>query len=204
MPRLLLSDGVFEREYEEAHWVSSVRRRHIESVTTHFPGFRIWYQTRWAVAWLGKLKPGGQEYEVAVVFNHGGLFEDIEVKSQTPDVYVLSPALQSRPDSYIPHLYRSTWARRLCLFWPGGQEWDFSMGIGESIIPWASEWLMNYEFWRVIGEWPGPGKDHPQTPPEPTKAQRFPQASDTERHLRHLDRCLLAEMGYLLRRYHGF
>lgn len=205
MARLFLSDGVFESEREAALWLRSVRRLHLESVEAHFPTFRVWYQTPWTIAWRGRLCPGGREYEVAVVFTHGGLFDDIEVGYQSPDVYVLSPALQNRPDGYIPHLYHSNWGWRLCLYWPMGREWNSFMGIGESIIPWASEWLMNYELWRVIGEWPGPGKEHPRTPPEPTEDEHKPApSSGANGRSRHLDRPLFAEMGYLLRRYHGF
>ena len=31
------------------------------------------------------------------------------------------------------------------------------MNIAETIIPWASEWLLHYEIWLATGEWQGGG-----------------------------------------------
>jgi hypothetical protein len=75
---------------------------------------------------------------------------------QQPAVRVLDPVLQPRPDAdALPHIYAEG---DLCLFAPG--EWNSSMAIGRTIIPWASEWLLHYEIWHAAGEWTGGGR-HP-------------------------------------------
>ena len=46
----------------------------------------------------------------------------------------------------------------LCLYYPS--EWNSTMNISDTIIPWISEWLYYFEFWCITGEWYGGGK-HP-------------------------------------------
>ena len=46
----------------------------------------------------------------------------------------------------------------LCLYYPG--EWNSTMNISDTIIPWISEWLYYFEFWSITGKWCGGGK-HP-------------------------------------------
>ena len=46
----------------------------------------------------------------------------------------------------------------LCLYYPC--EWNSTMNISDTIIPWISEWLYYFEFWCITGEWHGGGK-HP-------------------------------------------
>ena len=33
------------------------------------------------------------------------------------------------------------------------------MALSRTIVPWAAEWLLNYELWRFVGEWLGGGHD---------------------------------------------
>jgi hypothetical protein len=74
---------------------------------------------------------------------------------QMPQVFVLDPPLQSRDGSAaIPHMYDRA-KGQICLHLP--EEWDPSMRITETIIPWTSEWLFHYELWRAGGEWLGGG-----------------------------------------------
>ena len=70
-----------------------------------------------------------------------------------PAVRVCDPDLKVRPGaSALPHVYPGD---ELCLNYPG--EWDSSMSVGHTILPWASEWLLHYEIWLATGEWTGGG-----------------------------------------------
>lgn len=76
-----------------------------------------------------------------------------------PRVYVTSPLLVDRPDAEIPHRHSDG---SLCLHLP--DEWDSTMVIAETIVPWAALWLYHYELWHATGEWHGGGA-HPTLRP---------------------------------------
>ena len=40
---------------------------------------------------------------------------------------------------------------KLCVFHPS--EWNSSMYLAESFIPWIVTWLNTYEYWQLTGEW---------------------------------------------------
>jgi hypothetical protein len=71
-----------------------------------------------------------------------------------PSVFVEEPALQERDGKKAPHLYRNN---SLCLYLPGAKEWDDSMLLADTILPWTSEWLLHYEIWLGTGKWHGGG-----------------------------------------------
>ncbi len=77
-----------------------------------------------------------------------------------PDVFVLAPDLKilagGRP---LPHVY-STDPIRLCLHYPKYREWDDTMFIADTIVPWTHLWLIYFEHWLATDEWLGGGK-HP-------------------------------------------
>lgn len=75
-----------------------------------------------------------------------------------PTVRVRQPVLQLRPDAAeLPHVFTGD---QLCLNLPG--EWNPAMSIGDTIIPWAAEWLLHYEIWLACGEWTGGGVHLPK------------------------------------------
>jgi hypothetical protein len=77
-----------------------------------------------------------------------------------PAVRVRDPALELWPGTgALPHVYPGD---ELCLNYPG--EWDSSMSVGHTILPWASEWLLHYEIWLVTGEWTGGGVHQDKDP----------------------------------------
>jgi hypothetical protein len=77
-----------------------------------------------------------------------------------PTVTVLDPELELHPgDSRLPHVYASG---ELCLNLP--DEWAPGMSIGQTILPWASEWLLHYEIWLASGKWTGGGMHPPKGP----------------------------------------
>jgi hypothetical protein len=67
-----------------------------------------------------------------------------------PDIFVLKPRL--------PHTYSG---KRLCLYYPGVGQWRGDMMLSKTIVPWISEWLLNYEIWLTTGKWCG-GGIHPR------------------------------------------
>jgi hypothetical protein len=86
-------------------------------------------------------------YTVQIAYRHG----------DRPITHVRNPALRPRPDtSGLPHVYTGD---ELCLYLPG--EWNPSMPIAYTILPWASEWLFHYELWLATGDWSGGGHEPP-------------------------------------------
>lgn len=114
------------------------------------PQFRV---VRWRgpeVSWLGDITPtaSSEKYQVRITYRLG----------LPPQVYIVSPELQNAPDGTpTPHTYPG---KRLCLYFPEAKEWDSSMAIGRTMVPWAALWLYFYEVWLATGKWEGGGK-HP-------------------------------------------
>jgi hypothetical protein len=69
-----------------------------------------------------------------------------------PAVRVLD-TLETREGKSLPHVYRGG---TLCLYESG--DWNGSMSLAESIVPWTAEWLANYEIWLATGDWHGGGE----------------------------------------------
>lgn len=104
--------------------------------------------------WSGPLRGFQMMYHVAVQWDwrsHGSI----------PFVFILAPELFPRPgESYenIPHLIFNSEkpeGSALCLFDPEGREWNSTMLIADTTLPWASEWLHHYECWHLDGVWRG-------------------------------------------------
>lgn len=82
----------------------------------------------------------------------------IEVrKNCVPQVQVVSPMpLPKAPGKKeYEHINHPQHLQYLCLNVRG--EWTPDMRISDTFVPWASEWLLNYEYWLVTGEWEGGG-----------------------------------------------
>jgi hypothetical protein len=60
-----------------------------------------------------------------------------------------------------PHVYLGS-GDPLCLFYPAAREWNSTMLISRTIIPWACEWLLHFEAWLFTKEWDGGGTLHSQ------------------------------------------
>src|SRR2546429_678112 len=110
-----------------------------------FPDARCWI-SRSELKWEGTLTPSAlsRDYLVRVTYS----------LNDSPDVEVLHPALEMREGKKPPHLYKGD---KLCLCLPRTGEWDMSMLLSETIIPWTSEWLLHYEIWFATGDWRGGG-----------------------------------------------
>lgn len=99
--------------------------------------------------WKGILVPTplSNSYEVKISYQPGN----------SPKIYALSPRLFVPAGKILPHVYDHE-KQRLCLFYPLGKpDWNASMCIAHTIVPWASEWFFYYELWLATGEWLGGG-----------------------------------------------
>lgn len=110
-----------------------------------YPDSRV-VRTLQQLTWLGRLTPSPycSTYEVLVDHRLG----------EAPLVYVSRPRLQLVGGHELPHVY--SW-NTLCLYLDD-REWDPSLLIADTLVPWASEWLYFYEAWVATeGEWFGEG-----------------------------------------------
>lgn len=99
--------------------------------------------------------PLSRTYRLRIVFRQDG----------TPLVFVVEPDLTELAEGRkLPHVYEQKPAR-LCLYLPRAQEWNRSMKISATIVPWAILWLFYFEEWLASGEWKGGGV-HPEVPRE--------------------------------------
>lgn len=75
------------------------------------------------------------------------------------EIYVINEKLQiAERRNSLPHVY-STEKQKLCLFTYANNDWNDTMSISSTIIPWTSEWLYFYEIWLINGDWLGGGHD---------------------------------------------
>ena len=82
------------------------------------------------------------------------------------DVYLLEPEIDVTRRMEI-HTYGMKYHQhykkellKLCLVRPMKNEWDTSIALMDSYIPWAAEWTEFYELWKLTGAWHG-GGEHP-------------------------------------------
>jgi hypothetical protein len=96
------------------------------------------------VIWVGQLQPTAvsPSYKLRMAYRTGEMTR----------VHVLDPILDPGHRDRLPHVYDGD---RLCLYTPG--EWDRSMQIATTIIPWTAEWLFHYELWKATDHWAGGG-----------------------------------------------
>jgi hypothetical protein len=122
--------------------IVSILRQGVD-LSAMIPGSRLKMEST-KLDWTGILRPTRRSVLYEVSLTYSLCFE--------PEVRVLYPALVPRA-GFLPHYYHDT--ERLCLYDAGKHQWDASMMIGDTIIPWTSEWLYFYEFWRGTGNWFG-------------------------------------------------
>ena len=111
--------------------------------------------------WTGHVEPHLTRYKLEIRYAVGNF----------PEVRVLTPALTRLPgnaEGALPHVYPPADDPTLCLFDPSADQWDFSMSIAETTLPWACDWIVCYEFWLITGVWRGGGR-HAGDPPSPRK-----------------------------------
>jgi hypothetical protein len=108
------------------------------------------------------IKNDGHYFEVIIKLRPTSLSELYDVKicygnNKGIDIYVVNKKLKvAEKRKKLPHVYSHD-KQKLCLFSYGENEFDRTMSISSTIIPWASEWLYYYELWLIDGEWLGGG-----------------------------------------------
>jgi len=95
-----------------------------------FPGSEVSLGKDIRLIWEGHITPTplSQTYRVKVDYRLGN----------RPNVTVLEPPLTRYDEQSIPHVFSGN---KLCLFMYKYFEWNDSMRIDETIIPWISLWL---------------------------------------------------------------
>lgn len=103
------------------------------------------------IRWLGKCRPQFVTYTI-----------EIRYKLWTwPKVRVIAPELARLPENSegaLPHVYPPADDPTLCLFDPEKHEWDPTMYIAHTTVPWSFDWLACYELWLMTGRWTGGGR----------------------------------------------
>ena len=114
------------------------------------------------VLWTGVIQPTAlsREYKVTIKYTI----------NKSPICIINAPDFKSlADDKAIPHIYPNDTnirGTKLCLFLPKLKkknkisEWQPTMFVADTIIPWASSWLFYFECWLSSGEWQGGGVDH--------------------------------------------
>ncbi|WDE02378.1 hypothetical protein [Thalassomonas actiniarum] len=126
------------------------------------PGTVVIIDNDKTVQWEGILKPTpfSREYRVVIKYT----------LSHPPVCIVKDPDLSAlAEDRKIPHTYQNQTGikgTQLCLYLPvikkknKVSEWQPTMFLADTILPWASVWLFYYEFWLHSGVWDGGGVEH--------------------------------------------
>lgn len=115
-----------------------------------------------SVEWIGELQPTifSRKYKVRIEYT----------LSSKPVCSVIEPCLEKLAlGKPIPHTYPNASdipGTILCLFLPKIKkvnrvsEWQSTMFVADTIVPWASIWLLYFEFWLGDGAWEGGGVEH--------------------------------------------
>lgn len=127
------------------------------------------------VAWFGDLTGFERTFHLFVQYGLP-IPGRRELHRVMPEVRVLRPRLvpnwAAAEEAPLPHVYvdkDDVPGSPLCLFDPRLGEWDGSLLIARTTIPWAERWLWNYELWEATGRWHG-GGTHPEPAREKTDA----------------------------------
>ncbi|HRD68114.1 MAG TPA: hypothetical protein PKY50_18415 [Candidatus Competibacter sp.] len=140
----------------------------IQTMALRWPSFKLarghYPQT---IVWCGQLI--GLEKAFTLSIEYGSPSADLGLFfGKIPVVRVLFPRLvmnfAAQEEAPLPHVYFDVSdypLSPLCLFDPQSDEWDRTMYIADTIIPWAARWLAFYELWETTGRWYGGGRHAP-------------------------------------------
>ena len=79
--------------------------------------------------------------------------------TEVPKVMVIEPNLVDLANGKkLPHVYHNP--LRLCLFTPKLMQWNSTMKIAKTTVPWTYLWLYYFEDWLESGVWKGGGILH--------------------------------------------
>lgn len=118
--------------------------------------------------WIGDLNGVERQFTISIYYGQP-LYGERQIFRYMPVVRVLSPKLVLNPNAAdeapLPHVYlddRDPELSPLCLYDPRREQWNPTMLIATTIVPWAERWLWFYELWEANGHWRGGGA-HPET-----------------------------------------
>jgi hypothetical protein len=144
-------------------------------IQARYSDFRLTADCGWFGVWEGTLKPINRQYRVRIIYYWRTLFDEWIWDQPYVSVQVIDPpigALALAEGRRLPHIYgnpHNPAMPRLCLYDHREISWTPEKLIADTIIPWASEWLFFYEYWKISGEFLGPG-NHPDPRPNPCPA----------------------------------
>lgn len=104
---------------------------------------------RRSLIWEGLIQPSelSDSYKVRIIYS----------EATSPKVFVVDPKPSPPAGKKLPHIYSDG---SLCLYDPKiDGPWNRSWAISDTILPWAAEWLLHYELWKVAGVWTGGGHE---------------------------------------------
>ena len=123
-----------------------------------FPNTRVANFHDQLLSWTHTITPSplGDLYKIKLVYQ----------LNKSPKIYVLNPKPLplANGKKILPHCYDQE-QQQLCLYYPNNAEWNKTMLLSHTIIPWTYEWLFHYEIWLGTGEWTGGGKHPIKTKP---------------------------------------
>lgn len=79
--------------------------------------------------------------------------------ASSPRMIVVDPDLKLLAgDRQLPHVYPyAGTGTSLCLWHPKSREWNSTMRLSDTFIPWTLRWLWYFEDWLSSNEWAGGG-----------------------------------------------
>lgn len=98
------------------------------------------------LVWRGQLRPTplSQQYDVEIVYQ--GL--------RRPLITILAPTLKAPAGKRLKHVFSGN---HPCVHLH--DEWNPSMTIATTVVPWTAEWLLHHEIYQATGEWTGGGRE---------------------------------------------
>lgn len=72
-----------------------------------------------------------------------------------PKVFIRKPRIAFSDDI---HMYPQD--NSLCLYYPRDFTWTSRCHLFDTIIPWTHAWIVNYELYKITGEWYHPAVAH--------------------------------------------
>lgn len=99
------------------------------------------------LTWIGELSPSelSEPYTTKIDYQLG----------QYPTVRILEPPITDA-GKFVPHTYNNG---TLCVH--DNRQWQPSMLIVDTFLPWTVEWLWHWEIFQATGEWFGDGDARP-------------------------------------------
>ena len=114
-----------------------------------YPESTVWLKNN-SLIWYGEIRPTpiSRLYKIKVICERG----------KQPKVILYGKHIEGIERDDFPHRYHKDLERQevqLCLNMT--YEFNYSLRIIDTIIPWTQEWLYFYEIWLTIGVWKGGG-----------------------------------------------